>query len=426
MRKIAVIGLGYVGLPIAVAFGALTEVIGFDVSERRINALKALEDITREMTAEDLANAQVNYTCDPKALKAADFFIVTVPTPINNANHPDFSALISASTLIGQNLKPNDIVVYESTVYPGATEEICIPVLEQHAKLKAGRDFFVGYSPERINPSDKEHVLVNTIKIISGQTPATLDIIAETYEQIVKAGVYRASSIKVAEAAKVIENAQRDINIAFVNELALICHRLGIDTQEVLDAAGTKWNFLKFKPGLVGGHCISVDPYYLAYKAMTVGYLPEIILAGRRVNDDMGFYVARQIIKHISQDGKCTRDLKVGVLGITFKENCPDIRNSKVFDIITELREFGIHNIKVFDPIANRDEVQHEFYLELSAWEDLENLDVLIMAVRHKEFLQLDPALLSSRMKAAGLLIDIKSALDKAELEAQGIKVWRL
>jgi UDP-N-acetyl-D-galactosamine dehydrogenase len=425
-KKIAVIGLGYVGLPLAIEFAKHFSVIGFDINQKRIDALKNKIDSTNEIELDDLTNTQLHYTSESSQLSQADFFIVTVPTPVDHANHPDFKPLISASTLIGQCLKKNDIVVYESTVYPGATEEICAPVLEKVSGLICGKDFFLGYSPERINPSDQEHTLTNTVKIVSGQNPEVLGIVSKIYETIVKAGVHRASSIKVAEAGKVIENAQRDINIAFVNELALICHRLGIDTQEVLDAAGTKWNFLKFKPGLVGGHCISVDPYYLAHKAMSLGYLPEVILAGRRVNDAMGTYIAHEIIKKLCKKGCAIDQVRVGIMGVTFKENCPDIRNSKVFDIIKELREFGIKHILICDPVANTDEVLHEYGLALEPCDALQNLDVLVVAVQHKVFRDLSEVHLVKKLVPKGLFVDVKNVYKPDIFKENAIEVWRL
>ena len=348
-RQIAVVGLGYVGLPIAVAFGKSAPVIGFDINKTKIDELRKGVDRTGEVSTQDLKSSRVRYTCEPSDLKTADFIIVAVPTPINDALQPDLTALKKASELIGANLSPGAIVVYESTVYPGATEEDCLPILEKASGMKSGIDFKIGYSPERINPGDKEHTLERIIKVVSAQDEESLEIVAQTYELVVKAGIHRASSIKVAEAAKVIENTQRDLNIALMNELALIFHRLGIDTRAVLEAAGTKWNFLKFNPGLVGGHCIGVDPYYLTAKAESVGYHPEVILAGRRINNSMGKYVAEQTMKLLSQVERPVSDLRVGVLGLTFKENVPDLRNSKVPDIINELKEYGIQ-VVVHDP----------------------------------------------------------------------------
>ena len=359
-RKISVVGLGYVGLPVAVAFGKKHQVIAFDINQKRIDALKSGHDDTLEVSDQDLAQVDLLLTANPRDLRKADFHIVAVPTPINEANQPDLSSLLGASKIIGEQLKKGDIVVYESTVYPGATEEDCVPVLEEYSGLKCGVDFFVGYSPERINPGDKEHTFTTILKIVSGQNPETLDIIAEVYESVVTAGVCRASSIKAAEAAKVIENSQRDLNIAFVNELSKIFALMDIDTHEVLDAAASKWNFHKYNPGLVGGHCIGVDPYYLTHKAEKLGYHPQVLLAGRRINDGMAKYVASEVVKRMIQNGKSILGAKVAVLGVTFKEDCPDIRNSKVFDLIKELQEYQV-DLEVFDPHADAEEVMHEY-----------------------------------------------------------------
>ncbi|MDP3598456.1 MAG: nucleotide sugar dehydrogenase, partial [Nitrospirota bacterium] len=377
-RKIAVVGLGYVGLPIAVAFGNRQHVIGFDINKAKIAELQKGLDRTGEVSAAELKATDVHYTFEPSDLKAADFIIVAVPTPINEALQPDLTALRKSSELIGANLSPGSIVVYESTVYPGATEEVCLPILEKISGMKAGVDFKIGYSPERINPGDKEHTLERIIKVVSAQDDASLEIVANTYELVVKAGIHRASSIKVAEAAKVIENTQRDLNIALMNELALIFHRLGIDTKSVLDAAGTKWNFLRFTPGLVGGHCIGVDPYYLTSKAESVGYHPQVILAGRRINNGMGKFIAEQTMKLLSQLPRPVNDLKVAVLGLTFKENVPDLRNSKVPDIIQELREYGVQ-VLVHDPIAEPEEAVAEYGIHLQQWDDLKNVDGVIV-----------------------------------------------
>ena len=384
-RKIAVVGLGYVGLPIAVAFGKRQRVIGFDINKAKIAELQKGLDRTGEVSSADLKASDVQYTFQPSDLKTADFIIVAVPTPINEALQPDLTALRKSSELIGANLSPGSIVVFESTVYPGATEEVCQPILEQTSGMKCGVDFKLGYSPERINPGDKEHTLEKIIKVVSAQDDASLEIVAKTYELVVKAGIHRASSIKVAEAAKVIENTQRDLNIALMNELALIFHRLGIDTKSVLDAAGTKWNFLKFSPGLVGGHCIGVDPYYLTAKAESVGYHPQVILAGRRINNGMGKFVAEQTMKLLGQLPRPVNDLKVAVLGLTFKENVPDLRNSKVPDIIQELREYGVQ-VLVHDPIAESEEAVAEYGIHLSKWNDLKNVDGLIVAVAHRAY----------------------------------------
>lgn len=425
-RSIAIVGLGYVGLPIAVAFGKLAPTIGFDIHKRKIEELRQGIDRTGEISPKDLAAAQIRYTSEPSDLKTADFIIVAVPTPINEALQPDLTALQKASELIGRNLSAGAIVVYESTVYPGVTEEVCLPILEKTSGMKAGVDFKVGYSPERINPGDKEHTLERITKVVSAQDQESLDIVAETYGLVVKAGVHRASSIKVAEAAKVIENTQRDLNIALMNELALIFHRLGIDTKSVLEAAGTKWNFLKFSPGLVGGHCIGVDPYYLTSKAESVGYHPQVILAGRRINNGMGKFVAEQTMKLLSQLSRPVNELKVGVLGLTFKENVPDLRNSKVPDIIQELREYGVE-VLVHDPIAEREEAITEYGIELVEWSSLKELDGMIIAVAHKNFsdINLTELLKPLRSLERGVVIDVKGILS-AERIPVSLKYWRL
>lgn len=425
-RKIAVIGLGYVGLPVAAAFAKKTKVVAFDINANRIEALKTGVDHTGEISRQDLLAGKFHFTQESEDLKQANFFIVAVPTPIDRANQPDLTPILAASKTIGPALKKGDIVVYESTVYPGATEEDCVPVLEKYSGLTCGIDFFVGYSPERINPGDKEHTFTRIQKIVSGQTPAVLEIVAEVYSSVVDAGVYKASSIKVAEAAKVIENTQRDLNIAFVNELALIFHRLGIDTKEVLEAAGTKWNFLPFQPGLVGGHCIGVDPYYLTHKAESVGFHPQVILAGRRVNDNMGKYIAEQTVKLLSQAGICLKEAKVGVLGLTFKENCADIRNTKVIDIIRELNEYHV-TVLIHDPLADSHQVEHEYQLQLSALEEMRDLDTLILAVPHHEYICLRLENLVHCLKTKNkMIIDVKGVLDVCKLKELGVKYWRL
>ncbi|MGE0471481.1 MAG: nucleotide sugar dehydrogenase [Nitrospira sp.] len=425
-RSIAVVGLGYVGLPIAVAFGKRGSVIGFDVNKKKIAELLNGIDRTGEVSKSDLVSSRVRYTSEPTDLKGADFIIVAVPTPINEALQPDLTALQKASELIGRNLSKGSIVVYESTVYPGATEEVCLPILERTSGMQAGVDFKLGYSPERINPGDKEHTLEKIIKVVSAQDPESLNIVADTYSLVVKAGIHRASSIKVAEAAKVIENTQRDLNIALMNELSLIFHRLGVDTKSVLEAAGTKWNFLKFSPGLVGGHCIGVDPYYLTSKAESVGYHPEVILAGRRINNGMGKFVAEHTVKLLSQLSRPINGLKVGVLGLTFKENVPDLRNSKVPDIIRELREYGIE-VLVHDPIAEAEEALAEYDIPLVEWAKMKDLDGLIVAVAHKNFSQLKlmDLLNPVRNQKQAVVIDVKGILNPAEIPAQ-IKYWRL
>lgn len=425
-RKVAVVGLGYVGLPIAVAFGKQQRVVGFDINKAKIAELQKGIDRTGEVSSADLKATDVQYTFQPSDLKAADFIIVAVPTPINEALQPDLTALRKSSELIGANLSPGSIVVFESTVYPGATEEVCLPILEKASGMKCGVDFKLGYSPERINPGDKEHTLEKIIKVVSAQDEASLEIVASTYASVVKAGIHRASSIKVAEAAKVIENTQRDLNIALMNELALIFNRLGIDTKSVLDAAGTKWNFLKFYPGLVGGHCIGVDPYYLTSKAESVGYHPQVILAGRRINNGMGKFIAEQTMKRLSQLARPVNDLKVAVLGLTFKENVPDLRNSKVPDIIQELREYGVQ-VLVHDPIAESEESVAEYGIHLQQWNDLQNVDGLIIAVAHRAYteMSLQELLKPLRSQQDGVVIDVKGLLDQAKLSSS-LKYWRL
>jgi len=425
-RSIAVVGLGYVGLPIAVAFGKQGPVVGFDINKAKIAELRRGVDRTGEVSGADLKASQVQYTWEPAELKAADFIIVAVPTPINEALQPDFTALQKSSELIGSNLAPGTIVVYESTVYPGATEEVCLPILEKMSGMKAGVDFKIGYSPERINPGDKEHTLEKIIKVVSAQDAESLEIVAKTYETVVKAGIHRASSIKVAEAAKVIENTQRDLNIALMNELALIFHRLGIDTKSVLEAAGTKWNFLRFSPGLVGGHCIGVDPYYLTAKAESVGYHPQVILSGRRINNGMGKFVAEQAMKLLCQLPRPVNELKVAVLGLTFKENVPDLRNSKVPDIINELREYGVQ-VVVHDPIAESEEAEHEYGIKLVDLKQIKDVDGVIMAVAHRSFLEMGMSelLRPLRDQNSGVLIDVKSILDPSKVPSF-IKYWRL
>jgi len=424
--KVAVIGLGYVGLPVAVAFSSKQQVIAFDINQKRITELKAYQDHTGEVTGAQLKQGNLVFTCNSEDLKQADFFIVAVPTPIDEANQPDLRPMLAASKTIAPHLQKGDIVVYESTVYPGATEERCVPILEQFSGLKCGVDFFVGYSPERINPGDKEHTFTKIRKIVAGQTPEVLEVVAEVYSSVVEAGVYKASSIKVAEAAKVIENTQRDLNIAFVNELAMIFHKVGIDTTEVLDAAGTKWNFLPFKPGLVGGHCIGVDPYYLTHKAEELGYHSQVILAGRRVNDGMGAYIASESVKLLAKAGVNLAEARVGILGLTFKENCPDIRNTKVTDIVHELQEYGMVPM-INDPHADAREVQHEYQLKLSPLKDLHDLDLLILAVAHQEYLELSPAELASRFKSEHkIIVDVKSILDQSALAKLDVSIWRL
>lgn len=425
MRKVAVIGLGYVGLPVAVAFGRSGHVIGFDVNEQRLAELRACRDRTGEVSAAELAAADIAYTNKLEVLREADFHIVAVPTPVDDANQPDLTPMLRASETIGKVLKRGDIVVYESTVYPGATEEDCAPILERESGLKCGKDFFLGYSPERINPGDKEHTFTKIRKVVSGQTPEITDIVASVYGSVVEAGVHKASSIKVAEAAKVIENTQRDLNIALMNELALIFDRMGIDTQEVLEAAGTKWNFLPFRPGLVGGHCIGVDPYYLTHKAEKVGYIPQVILSGRRINDSMGRFIAQRTIKELIRAGHDPRGATVTVLGLTFKEDCPDLRNSKVIDIIRELRDFGVQ-VQVTDAQADAVEAQHEYGITLAPLRELKPATAMVVAVAHAEYRKLSPVDLRRLLKEPPLVIDVKSVFSRTALEASGILLWRL
>ncbi len=426
MTTLAVIGLGYVGLPLVVEFGKQMRTIGFDIAQHKVDACLSGTDPSRELTDEQMAQAtQAVYTSDAKQLAEADMVIVAVPTPVDEAHIPDFRPLIGASISVGRNLKKGAIVVYESTVYPGATEEVCIPVLERESGLKWKQDFFVGYSPERINPGDKEHTLTKILKIVSGDTPETLDAVAKLYERIVEPGVHRASSIKAAEAAKVIENTQRDLNIALMNELAIIFDKIGIDTSEVLEAAGTKWNFLKFKPGLVGGHCIGVDPYYLTHKADMLGYHPQVILAGRRINDGMAKFIAEQTIKQMIAAGSHVKGARVNVLGLTFKENCGDLRNSKVIDIIRELESYGV-DVFVTDPQAESDDAMHEYGVRLTPWADLPRADAIVAAVSHREFMALPVADVVAKLVPGGVLIDVKAAFDASAFQAAGIRVWRL
>jgi UDP-N-acetyl-D-galactosamine dehydrogenase len=426
MQTVAVIGLGYVGLPLVVEFGKKTRTIGFDIIEEKVAKCRAGTDPSREIPDADMKLAvQAEYTSDPQRLSEADFILIAVPTPVDTAHIPDFGPLVGASRSIGPYLKKGATVIYESTVYPGATEEVCVPVLEQTSGLTWKRDFFVGYSPERINPGDREHMLTNVVKVVAGDTPATLDKVAQLYEMVVKPGVHRCSSIKAAEACKVIENTQRDLNIALMNELAIIFDKVGIDTNEVLEAAGTKWNFLKFKPGLVGGHCIGVDPYYLTHKAEMLGYHPQVILAGRRINDGMGKYIAEQTIKQMIATGSYIKGARVNVLGLTFKEDCADIRNSKVVDIIHELRSYGCE-VFVCDPEADPEEAMHEYGVRLMQWEDLPRADAIVAAVAHKRFRQMPADEICRKVIKAGCVVDVKSGLDDAALQGLGLTVWRL
>ena len=423
---VAVVGLGYVGLPLVVEFGKHVRTIGFDIAEDRVARCRAGIDPSHEIPDAEMALAvHAEYTSDPALLRAADFILIAVPTPVDNARIPDFGPLIGASRSIGPYLKRGATVIYESTVYPGATEEVCIPVLEQSSGLTWKQDFFVGYSPERINPGDREHMLTNVVKVVSGDTPETLDKVAALYELVVQPGVHRCSSIKAAEACKVIENTQRDLNIALMNELAIIFDKIGIDTAEVLEAAGTKWNFLKFKPGLVGGHCIGVDPYYLTHKAEMLGYHPQVILAGRRINDGMGKYIAEQTVKQMIASGTSIKGAKVNVFGLTFKEDCADLRNSKVVDIINELKSYGV-DVAVHDPHAEGPEALREYGVALSAWDDLPRADAIIAAVAHRHYRELALDAIAAKVAPAGCFVDVKSAFDARALEATGLRVWRL
>ena len=424
-RTIAVVGLGYVGLPVAVAFGKQKQCIGFDINQARINELKIGIERTEEVAPADLKNTNILYTYDITELKLADFYIVAVPTPVDVAHKPDLTPVEKSSETVAKALKKGDIVVYESTVYPGVTEEICVPILERISGLKCGIDFKVGYSPERINPGDKERTFTTITKIVSGQDAESLSIISEVYASVVTAGVYKASSIQVAEAAKVIENTQRDLNISLMNELAVIFERMQIDTVEVLEAAGTKWNFLPFRPGLVGGHCIGVDPYYLTYKAELLGYVPQVILSGRRINDNMGRYVARRSVKQLIKTGHAMNNTNAIVLGFTFKEDCPDTRNSKVIDIVKELQDYNV-NVCVFDPVADKDEAKHEYGVSLANWDDLPKSDLLIIAVGHKEFKTMGLNKILEKLTPNAVIFDVKSMLPRIEVEKLGFTLCRL
>jgi len=426
METIAIVGLGYVGLPLAVAFGKLVPTVGYDLSARKIDSFRQHVDPGGTVASDEIrAATKLSFTADPAKLASAEFFIVAVPTPIDAARKPDFGPLVRASEAVGAHLKPGATVIYESTVYPGATEEVCIPILERASGLKWRRDFHVGYSPERINPGDRQHVLANTIKIVAGDSPETLERVAALYEKVVDAGVHKVSSLKVAEAAKVIENTQRDLNIALMNELAVIFNMLGLDTLEVLEAAGTKWNFLPFRPGLVGGHCIGVDPYYLTYKAEMLGYHPDVILAGRRINDSMGNFIAQQTVKQLIQAGSPIKGATVNVLGITFKENVPDLRNSKAANLVAELRAYGLE-VHVHDPVADPEEARQEYGIELLPWESLPRADAMVVAVAHQAFLSLPDSAYLDRLKPGGCFVDVKARFDRARLSEAGARVWRL
>jgi UDP-N-acetyl-D-galactosamine dehydrogenase len=426
MSTVAVVGLGYVGLPLVIEFGKHGRTIGFDIDAEKVGRCRAGSDPSREIPDEEMRAARfAEYSADPACLREADFVLVAVPTPVDAARIPDLGPLRGASRAIGENLKQGATIVFESTVYPGATEEACIPVIEKYSGRKWKKDFFVGYSPERINPGDREHMLTNVIKVVSGDSPQTLARIAQLYERVVQPGVFRCSSIKAAEACKVIENTQRDLNIALMNELAIIFDLVGLDTSEVLEAAGTKWNFLKFRPGLVGGHCIGVDPYYLTHKAEMLGYHPEVITAGRRTNDSMGKYIAEQTVKQMIANGSYIKGARVNVLGLTFKENCADLRNSKVGDVISELRSYGVE-VCVHDPYADAVEAQHEYGVSLMQWGDLPRADALILAVAHSALLHLGADELSRKLIRGGVVVDVKASLDAQALRAAGLRVWRL
>jgi UDP-N-acetyl-D-glucosamine/UDP-N-acetyl-D-galactosamine dehydrogenase len=426
MTTVAIVGLGYVGLPLAVEFGKIHKTIGFDPSNEKVENYRRFIDPTGEVSSDDLRAAKhLTVTTDSKALAQADFHIVAVPTPIDSAHQPDLTALRGASESVGKYMKRGATVVYESTVFPGATEEVCVPILEKCSGMRWKQDFFVGYSPERINPGDKEHTLTRILKVVSGDTPETLKKVAELYESIVTAGVCRTSSIKVAEAAKVIENTQRDLNIALMNELAILFDRMDIDTLEVLETAGTKWNFLPFRPGLVGGHCIGVDPYYLTHKADKIGYHPQVILAGRRINDGMGKFIADQTVKHMIRNGSQVKGSRVNVLGLTFKENCPDIRNTRVIDVIEELKSYGIR-IHAHDPVADAGEAREDYGLELEVWAELPRADAIIVAVAHRQFVGRPLADYLAKVVQGGCFIDVKGRFDLTALQQAGLTTWRL
>ena len=426
MTIIAVIGLGYVGLPLAVEFGKKYRTIGFDLSREKVEAYGRHVDPTGEVSSTDFKAAKTfSATTDPTALREADIIIVAVPTPVDDAHQPDFRPLVSASESVGRHMKRGATIAYESTVYPGATEEICIPVLERASGMKWKQDFHVGYSPERINPGDKEHTLTRILKVVAGDTPETCDRLAEIYGSVVTAGVHKASSIRVAEAAKVIENTQRDLNIALMNELAILFDRLGIDTLEVLQAAGTKWNFLPFRPGLVGGHCIGIDPYYLTHKAEMVGHHPQVILAGRRINDGMGKFIAERTVKNLIRAGFSVKDQDVIVLGLTFKENCPDLRNSRVIDVIRELESYGA-KVHVHDPVASPTEAEHEYGVKLTAWDELPHSGAIVAAVAHAEYRQRTIDDYVAKLHPGGVFVDVKGQADAVALRSRGVEVWRL
>ena len=424
--RIAIIGLGYVGLPLALALGGKYRTYGYDSSPAKIASYRKREDLTGQVSKQQFEQAKLlTFIGEPDGIKDADIIIVAVPTPVDLAHTPDLSAIISASQIVGANMKRGSIVIYESTVYPGVTEEVCVPIIENSSGMRWMEGFSVGYSPERVNPGDKSRTLKDIVKVVAADSTRTVQVLCELYESIIDVGVFVASSIKVAEAAKVIENTQRDLNIALVNEFAIIFNKLSIDTEEVLQAAGTKWNFLPFRPGLVGGHCIGVDPYYLTHKAEMLNYHPQVILAGRRINDGMPAYIAQQTIKQMAQAGKTIKNARVVVLGITFKEDCPDIRNSKVIDLVGELEEYGCI-VDVHDPIANSDELRKECELDLIDWEDLPLSDVIIAAVSHEYYLNMSLEALLERLQPGGVFVDIKSKYSKAAVADKGYRVWRL
>jgi UDP-N-acetyl-D-glucosamine/UDP-N-acetyl-D-galactosamine dehydrogenase len=426
MSVIAVVGLGYVGLPLAVEFGKKFRTIGFDLSTKKVSAYQFGTDTTGEISDTEFIAAQyLKFTSEAADIQPADFIIVAVPTPVDSAHQPDFSPLIAACQSVGMHMKKNTVIIFESTVYPGATEEICIPVLELYSGMQWQHDFYVGYSPERINPGDREHGLCNVIKVVAGDSADTLEKVANLYSTVVTAGVHRVSSIKVAEAAKVIENTQRDLNIALMNELAIIFDKSDIDTLEVLEAAGTKWNFLPFRPGLVGGHCIGVDPYYLTHKAEMLGYHPEVILAGRRINDGMGKFIAEQTMKQMIRAGSQVQGAKVNILGLTFKENCADLRNSRVIDVIHELQSFGIE-VSVHDPEADAFEARQIYGIELKSWGSLPQADAIVLAVAHHSLVSLDFEQYIEKVITGGCLIDVKSQFDPNKVKSAGLNLWRL
>lgn len=427
-NKIAVIGLGYVGLPLAVEFGKNFKTIGYEISSKKVKELEDHIDATGELSTEELKDTDLEYTLDSKRINEASFIVVTVPTPIDDSKNPDLTPLIKSSTTIGQNLSKDTIIVYESTVYPGVTEEVCVPILEKESGLKCGVDFKVGYSPERINPGDKVHTVTKILKVVSGQDEETLDTVAKVYESVITAGVFKATSIKVAEAAKVIENTQRDLNIALMNELSIIFNKIGINTLDVLEAAGTKWNFIKMTPGLVGGHCIGVDPYYLTNKAEKVGYHPQVILAGRKINDSMGKYVAEQTVKHMIQAGKAVKGAKVLVLGFTFKENVSDLRNTKVIDVVRELEEYGVEVI-ICDPNVDKEEAKHEYGVNITDFDDVNSIDATVFAVAHEAFDSISNEELLAKYSSTGdekVLVDIKGVFLKKPEITEKYLYWNL